>query len=83
MNKAQAILSFHAICKLIRLLDTDHGLIAYAKAYAKKGEELNDPEAIVSQIPYIQSNIKSWSGLDAKEAKLKLKEIQQILKSKD
>ena len=83
MNKNQAILAFHAICKLIRLLDTDHGLIAYAKGYAKRGEELTDAEAIVAQIPYIQSNIKNWCGEDARNAKLTLKEIQKILESKD
>ena len=83
MNKDQAILSFHAICKIIQLLENDTCLIAYAKAYAKKGEELNDPETIVSQIPYIQSNIKAWKGSAARESKLRLKEIMQILKTKE
>lgn len=83
MDKDQAIFSFHIICKMIRLLDTDNGLIAYAKGYAKQGEKLEDPESIVAQIPYIQSNIKNWRGDDAREAKLTLKEIHQILKSKD
>ena len=83
MNKDQAILSFHAICTIIQIVESDQGLMAYAKAYAKRGLELSDSDSIVSQIPYIQGNIKSWKGSAARESKLRLKEILQILKTEE
>ena len=83
MNKEQAILSFHTICMIIQIIENDAPLFQYAKAYAKKGAELLDPKSIVSQIPYIQSNIKAWKGSAARESKLRLKEILLILKSEE
>ena len=83
MNKDQAILSFHAICMIIQIVENEAPLFQYAKAYAKKGANLSDAKSIVSQIPYIQSNIKAWKGSAAREAKLRLKEILKILKTED
>jgi len=71
---------FHRICYKITSIEKDTGLLPYAKSYANVGLGLTTMLEVESQIPYIQGNLKEWTGEEARTEKAKLKEIHKAAK---
>lgn len=62
-------LTFRAICTLILQSPTS----PEAKAYARAGRVMTDPDAIESQALYLLSNLSTWRGEQARQAKTALR----------
>jgi hypothetical protein len=55
--------------KIIKIDPSKGGYISYAIAYAKVGLTLSGVQ-LRAQIPYVLSNLSSWTGEEAREAKV-------------
>lgn len=72
------IKKFHECCKtIVRELRSAHGnLSSYAVSYAKEGLQMDLPDYIQDQIPYILSNLKHVRNNSIiNQAKATLKEL--------
>lgn len=65
-------LAFNECCQRILNCDKANG---FAKAYARAGLRMTDPEEIHVQAMYILSNIQHWHGNDAKLVRATLKQF--------
>ncbi|MGL5737167.1 MAG: hypothetical protein ACRCYS_20105 [Beijerinckiaceae bacterium] len=69
-------MTFHEICNRViaaaKHAPQNSGL-QYAAAYAKAGLGMTDPEMIRVQKLYIDSNLSSWRGPEAREVKYQLR----------
>lgn len=67
------IQNFHSCCRAVLQFCPD----GYAKAYAKAGLEMTDPEMVRVQILYILNNTGSWRGEVARHTKAGFKQIEK------
>lgn len=80
MNSESLLKEFHRICYKIVSIEKNTGQLPYAKSYADVGLDLTTMLEVESQIPYIQGNLKEWTGEEARATKSKLKEIHKAAK---